>query len=462
MIKKICLALGLLLLLCSCAPKIDPPLATAPQKPLSEAPAIEYDSTDYPGMMDSLFSTASVAAESDLEVVVDQGNATLVAYKGNQKEVKLPASVGGVPLTAIGDGAFAENKSLEVLVLPDSITDVGEGILKNCDRLRALYTPVLSGGDKQHLGYLFGAEDFRDNARDVPAALEMVRFGPGITELADFALYDCNDLIAVDAVSPIKTIGKFAFYGCKNLKYLPLSDLLSLGEMALGGCRSLVKISLPATLGSIGLGALSECAGLRDLTLPFVGGSASENRFLGYIFGAEVPDHAGGCYPARLQKITVLSGCTSLGDYAFFECKSLRSLSLPEGISSIGVRAFTDCDSLTELELPLSVVSLGENCFSDCDYLASITLGNSLREMGVNAFLNCVSLTEIALPHTLESLPASAFANCVSLKTVDLANVKVLGDQAFRNCAALSSVTSGQTDISYGKGNDRVKDLLKQ
>lgn len=419
------------------------PLPTAPQQELSKAPEIPVDETDYQKLFDDAFAKAKMLGEKDLSYEVKDGAATILKYSGNETAIAIPHTLDGAEVTSIADGAFAELAELEVIYIPRTVQSLGKGILKGCDSLQAISIPQLGAtrGGEGYLGYLFGANSYIDNGRDVPATLTLVELGGpgGGDRVPDFAFFECNDLLAVRLSGAIKTIGKYAFYQCVDLKYLDFDryHLLSIEEHALDSCVSFTELNL-GNVKSIGLGALEGCSGLYRLTLPFVGGSADENNYLAYVFGADVPDFAKGYYPPRLQEVILTEGCKSLGNYAFFECETLRSVTLPEGLEEIGVRAFADCDALTEIKLPASLASIRENAFVDCDYLTDVVFeGEKLETIGVNAFYNCVSIKEIKLPASLTTLPASCFANCVSLETVEMKGVKKVEKNAFHNCPAL-------------------------
>lgn len=460
--SRLALLLILVLVLGACTPTPPPmPIPRAPEEPLSPAPEIPFDTTDYEKQLKDAFDEAKPTSAAELDYEITAGKATIKGYKGSEKAIAIPETLDGAAVTVIAEGAFAENTTLEVLVLPSTVEAMGASALKGCTSLRALKTPLLgeSVSKNSHLGYLFGSSTYADNARDVPASLKLVEINGSFDAIPDFAFFECNDLLAVKLALPIKKLGKYAFYGCFSMKYLNTAHLSALGAHALDSCAAFVSLAFSDALTEIGLGAFQSCTDLRSITLPFVGGSKTENTYLGYIFGAEYPDFAKGYYPGRLQEVILLEGCTALGDYAFFECESLRSVTLPEGIKSVGVRAFDDCDSLSEVKLPASLEKIRENAFMDCDYLATVTFaGENLSAIGVNAFYNCLSLGEIKLPASLKSLPGSCFANCVSLESITMEGVTSVGTNAFHNCVALKSVTA-PLDIKYEKGNDAAEAL---
>ena len=86
---------------------------------------------------------------------------------------------------------------------------------------------------------------------------------------------------------------------------------------------------------------------------------------------------------------------TSIGENAFFSCKSLTSITLPNSVKSIGMGSFTYCESLTSITIPDSVKVIANMAFYRCSSLTEITIPNSVKSLGHNAFSNCISLEAI-------------------------------------------------------------------
>ena len=102
-----------------------------------------------------------------------------------------------------------------------------------------------------------------------------------------------------------------------------------------------------------------------------------------------------------------------LGDYAFYGCSGLTSLTIPSSVTSIGDAAFYDCSSLTSLTIPSSVTSIGEAAFSGCSGLTSLTIPSSVTSIGNYAFKGCSGLTSIYVyPEKLPKLGEKVFDGC--------------------------------------------------
>jgi hypothetical protein len=112
-------------------------------------------------------------------------------------------------------------------------------------------------------------------------------------------------------------------------------------------------------------------AGLDDLT--FEGGTITECK-----------TSAAGelVIPATIEGKPV----TSIGDYAFTQCRGLTSITIPDSVTSIGEAAFLSCSFLTGITIPDSVTSIGIGAFQDCSNLTSITFQGDAPTVGASAF----------------------------------------------------------------------------
>ena len=164
-----------------------------------------------------------------------------------------------------------------------------------------------------------------------------------------------------------------------------------------------------------------------------------------------------------INYVIIKSGITSIGDYAFYGCSGLKSVTIPDSVISIGSSAFRECrgltsftttnfirtigDSafqactrLTSFTIPNSVTSIGESVFKNCG-LTDIIIPNTVKSIGGQAFYGCSGLTSITIPDSVTSIDYSAFCFCSNLTNVDLGNsVNSLGDSVFSDCSSLNSM----------------------
>ena len=109
----------------------------------------------------------------------------------------------------------------------------------------------------------------------------------------------------------------------------------------------------------------------------------------------EITDYNGSAEKVDIPEKIDGKSVTSIGDYAFDDCESFKSITIPDSVTSIGDSAFEDCINLKSITIPGSVTSIGEWAFNRCANITSVTIPNSVTSIGNNAFIGCESLTEI-------------------------------------------------------------------
>ena len=141
-----------------------------------------------------------------------------------------------------------------------------------------------------------------------------------------------------------------------------------------------------------------------------------------------------------------------IGEYTFYGCSGLTSVTIPNSVIEIGIKAFENCSGLTSIEISNSVKRISESAFEGCSSLISVTIPNSMISIERFAFKGCSGLTSIEISNSVESIEYGTFYNCSSLTSVTIPNsVKEIGYEAFRGCSALTSVTISNSVTSIGE-----------
>ena len=166
---------------------------------------------------------------------------------------------------------------------------------------------------------------------------------------------------------------------------------------------------------------------------------------------ADYEYHGGPWASTKVKSVSIKSGVTCIGDYAFYNCTNLTGVTLPNSVTSIGKGAFSYCSSLASITIPSSVTSIGAAAFSHCSSLTSVTIPNSVTSIGGSAFSCCSSLKSITIPNSVTSIGRSAFYDCSSLTSITIpSSVTSVGEYAFFDCSSLTSVTIPNSVTSIG------------
>lgn len=295
---------------------------------------------------------------------------------------------------------------------------------------------------------LTGGESIPDYAFYACRSLEVVALPATLTEIGDFAFYGCERMAYLEAdESPLTRVGAMAFANCAALLSLELpASVQTLGAALFEGCGKLETLTLPFVGGCRPDYAVTEeesaAVEAGDLRDPL------STTYLGYLFGADDYAFTAGYLPASLITVTLLEGCGDLPANAFFECASVREVILPEGVKTVGHRAFYGCSSLSAITLPDTVTAIGDDAFHGCIRLVELNVGAGLTTLGIQVFMDCVSLTTVTLPEGVTHLPNAVFAGCVSLESLTAPGVKTQGKQVFRHCDKLTGWTAGSPSAS--------------
>ena len=157
---------------------------------------------------------------------------------------------------------------------------------------------------------------------------------------------------------------------------------------------------------------------------------------------------------AKITKIYVSDGITTIGKYAFKEYTALEEIILPDSVTTIGNEAFYDCKKLKKIVLPKTVTIIDPSAFNKCESLTEITIPGSVKKISNGAFGNCTGLIDVEIEEGVETIDTQAFFQCTSLTSIKIPeSVTSIGQFAFSKCKSLK-------DVYFGGSEDQWNTLM--
>ena len=255
----------------------------------------------------------------------------LALYPQGRPQTEYPVPDG---VTAVGAGAFKQNRFLQRIFLPDSIAEIKDWAFEECEGLATINIP--------------------ENAK-----------------VGESIFYNCQNLLSVDVaddnpyVADIdgvlfsKDFGKLIQYPCgkKDTSYSIPDGVATVEHSAFRFNKSLQEIVFPDSLTKIDDAAFQDCTALTSLLIKGNVGYIGSNSFRGCV---------------ALIALILTEGVQRLGDGAFAECTALTEVYLPETLKEINKWAFLGCSSLARISVQQKVTQIGFRAFYECGALKDI------------------------------------------------------------------------------------------
>ena len=381
----------------------------------------------------------------------------------------------GASLVKIGSAAFRDCTSLKTVTIAGNLTALPAYVFEGCTALQSV---ACTGTQKLKE---IGAQAFSDCG--LLTALDLSE-----CETIGFSAFAGCVSFAPEALTKLSFAEEYAFFG-SAIETATLPALAQIPANLFGGCEKLTSATLSATqIGAsafaecnlletvlltgtrlIGAGAFKNCAKLQTLTLPETVIRVGEGAFEG---SKLITEDGGVRYAANVlvgadkgvSSVTVKANVIGIADGAFFGSESLGAVTLNQTVRFIGVDAFRKCEALRQITFTESVTQIGANSFRESG-LVSVEIPATVMSVGDNAFYDCKALTTVSVSaqkigkfafsytgvgRTLNS-PVKQRPDYAKLTGVTLGSgVEEIGSNAFQYCP-ITAVTLPESLTSIGK-----------
>ena len=347
---------------------------------------VTYESTSYKSYAGDVVIPEEVTYIDKTRKVTSIGdNAFRNCY--DLPSVTIPNSV-----TSIGERAFQSCNGLTSITIPNSVTSIGSSAFHWCSNLTSVYISDIAAWcnikfadiDANPLLIAHHLYLNDDEIKDLVIP-------NSVTSIGEAAFFGCYGLTSVTIPNSVTNIGYNAFYYCSGLTSVTIGNsVTTIGGYAFGRCHGLTSVTIPNSVTSIGYGAFSYCLNLTSIEVESGNTKYDSRENCNAIIETESNTLVSGCVTTIIP-----NSVTTIGNYAFYGFSNLTSVTIPNSVTNIGLNAFYNCSGLTSVTIPNSVMSIGGGAFESCSGLTSVTIGSGIESIGGLAFAYCPKLIDV-------------------------------------------------------------------
>jgi len=321
------------------------------------------------------------------------GSLEITGYKGTEVDLIIPERIGKNTVTAIGPEAFYHGrarrpkvqgevlKSIKTIVLPESITMIGDRAFMGCKKLKSIQIPEKATiGTCAFLGCtkLADTDGFvriQNRLFDYAGSGGETAIPEDVVAIEPFAFQQNKKISTVTIPASVISIGRNAFEKCYNLQSVNIPpQVTEIGEETFCWCKNLIQVRIDGTVTSIRDRAFYGCEKLIAVSLST----------------AAIVDSTAFC---KCESLADRSGFVILRKILFGYYGRGGYVTIPDGVTEISSSAFEGRSDLTTIIIPDSMAVIGSFAFRDCIGLASVPIPESVTEIGEYAFWGCSNLT---------------------------------------------------------------------
>ena len=367
-----------------------------------------------------------------------------------------------------------DKKELADIVIEATGHNIQGGVCTSCASVGLNYKSIENG--KAYA--VIGIGSCKDSSIIIPSVYN----GKPVTMIDSRAFENHISLVSITVPESVTAISTNAFSGCYNLAEVLNKSALEIkkGESGFGG---IALYAVEVHGGESGIGRLDNytfytATDGKSYLVNYLG--TGESLILPADYNGE--EYTVGAYAfynnKTLRSIVISDGTAGIGRYAFGGCTKLSSITVASSVAAVSTGAFDKCTALksvyindvgawcnivaedanqpifpsatklylggklvTELVIPDGVTKINDYAFTAFADIVSAVIPDSVTRIGDSAFSDCTGLTSISIGAGLEYIGESAFSGCESLLEISLPRtVSYVGDNAFYYCVSLGSV----------------------